>query len=463
MAVHNGRSHGKDLLLAALRHEELSAVPWVPFAGVHAGKLRGYSAYEVLKDSKKLVESLLAVNQIYDPDGQPVIFDLQVEAEILGCDLLWAKSAPPSVASHPLENKLEIPSRLPEAGDGRLPMILEAMGEMKRAVGDHTALYGLVCGPMTLASHLRGTEIFMDTFDNASFLEELLAFSQAVCLRMASLYQDAGMDVIAVVDPLVSQVSPRHFKQFLSKPFTGIFSDLRQMGVYSSFFVCGDATKNIEVMCQTGPDSISIDENINLPAAKAITDRYNITMGGNIPLTTRMLLGNQQDNMKFVVDLLDQLSDPESGKAPRNYILAPGCDMPYDTPMENTVGVLQAVRNPEGTRAMLANYESRTFDIEVTLPDYTHLQHPLVEVFTLDSETCAACGYMLSAAQRAVQEAGDGTEMVEYKFTKVENVARMMKLGVKNLPSLYINGELKYSSIIPSNRELLDEIEKSRS
>lgn len=462
MALHHNPSHGKELLLAALRHEQVPTVPWVPFAGVHAGKLRGYSALEVLTDARKLVDSLLAVNQVYDPDGQPVIFDLQVEAEILGCDLVWAQSAPPSVASHPLESKMEIPSRLPEARDGRLPMILEAMSEMKRAVGEHTALYGLVCGPKTLASHLRGTEIFMDTFDHPDFLAELLAFSQAVCLRMSILYKEAGMDVIAVVDPLVSQVSPRHFKQYLSRPFTGIFDSLRQMGVYSSFFVCGDATKNIEVMCQTGPDSISIDENIDLPAAKHITDRYNITMGGNIPLTTRMLLGNQQDNMKFVVDLLDQLRDPQSGSIPTNYILAPGCDMPYDTPMENTVGVLQAVRNPEGTREMLAHYESHTFDMDVDLPDYAHLTHPLVEVFTLDSDTCAACGYMLHAAQRAVQEAGEGVEMAEYKFTKAENVARMMKLGVKNLPSLYINGELKYSSIIPSNRELLEEIEKSK-
>ena len=174
-----------------------------------------------------------------------------------------------------------------------------------------------------------------------------------------------------------------------------------------------------------------------------------------------MLLGNQQDNMKFVVDLLEQLSGSANGQAPRNYILAPGCDMPYDTPVENTVGVLQAVRDPQSTRRMLTNYESRTFDIDVTLPDYAGLQSPLVEVFTLDSDTCAACSYMLNAAQRAVAEAGRGVELMEYKFTKPENVARMMKLGVKNLPSLYINGELKYSSIIPSNRELLEEIHKS--
>jgi uroporphyrinogen decarboxylase len=453
--------NGKELVLSALRHESLPAVPWVPFAGVHAGKLRGYSALDVLKDPKKLLDSLLAVNQVYGPDGQPVIFDLQVEAEILGCDLLWAHSAPPSVASHPLETNTSVPSRLPEASDGRLPMILDVMREMKKTVGDRTALYGLIAGPMTLASHLRGTEIFMDMYDHPDFLEGLLAYTKSVCLQMAGLYQEAGMDVIAVVDPLVSQVSPRTFKQYLLQPFSEIFTTIRQMGAFSSFFVCGDATKNIDVMCQSGPDSISVDENINLPEVKKISDWYNITIGGNIPLTTRMLLGNQQDNMKFVVDLLDLLNGNTSGSAPANFILAPGCDMPYDTPVENTVGVLQAVRDPQSTRLMLSNYESHTFDYEVTLPDYGNLKSPLVEVFTLDSDTCAACGYMLGAAQRAVNEAGGGVELVEYKFTKPENVARMIKLEIKNLPSLYINGELKYSSIIPSNRELLDEINKA--
>ena len=315
-------------------------------------------------------------------------------------------------------------------------------------------MYGLITGPFTLASHLRGTEIFMDMFDHPDFLDDLLAFCRDVVNRLADLYIEAGMDVIAVVDPLVSQISPRHFKKLLSQPYTDIFDYIRTQGVFSSFFVCGDATKNIDVMCQTGPDSISIDENIDLVAAKQITDKYNITIGGNIPLTTRMLLGSQQDNMKFVVDLLAQID-------PHNFILAPGCDMPYDVPIENTVGVVQAVRNPESTREMLANYQSKGFDLDaVVLPNYAGLAKPLVEVFTLDSDTCAACGYMRDAALRAVDELGDQVEIVEYKFTKKENVARVMKMGVKNLPSMYINGELAYSSIIPSNRELVEEIEK---
>ncbi len=460
MTFNHSSTTGKDLLLATLRHETTDRTPWVPFAGVHAGKLRGYSAMEVLTDGSKLLESLLEVNRVYDPDGQPVVFDLQIEAEILGCELVWTESGPPMVASHPLAERMEVPTHLPEATEGRLPIILETMRALKREVGEHTALYGLICGPMTLASHLRGTEIFMDSFDHPEFLQELLAYSRDVCVRMTQLYLDAGMDVIAVVDPLVSQVSPKHFKNFLLKPYRQLFDEIRQRGAFSSLFVCGDATKNMDVMCQTRPDCISVDENINLPAAKLITDRYNIAIGGNIPLTTRMLLGNQQDNMKFVVDLLAQLEDPANGLKPGNFILSPGCDMPYDVPMENVVGALQAVRDPQSTRHILEHYESHAFNIEVELPDYAHLNKPLVEVFTLDSDTCAACGYMMGAAVRAVEQLSGQVELQEYKFTRPENIARVMKMGVKNLPSLYINGELKYSSLIPSNRELIEEIQK---
>ncbi len=454
---------GKELLLAALRHEKTAAAPWVPFAGVHAGKLKGYTAMEVLQDGHKLLESLLAANQLYNPDGQPVVFDLQVEAELLGCQLVWAPKAPPSVATNPLAASLVAPTRMPGPDEGRLPMILEVMRAMKNAVGQKTALYGLVCGPFTLASHLRGTEIFMDMFDHPEQLKALLAYTCAVAQQIAGYYIEAGMDVIAVVDPLVSQVSPRHFKTFLLEPFQALFTCLRQRNVFSSFFVCGDATKNIEVMCQTGPDCISIDENIDLLAASQITARYNITLAGNIPLTTRMLLGSQQDNMKFVVDLLEAVRLPGEVLEYHNFILSPGCDMPYDTPTENVVGVLQAVRDPQTTRQMLAHYEAHGFDLPVELPDYTALPRPLVEVFTLDSDTCAACGYMLRAAQRAVGElgaSGISVDLVEYKFTLAENVARVVKMGIQKLPSLYINGQLKYSSVIPSNRELLEEIEK---
>lgn len=83
-------------------------------------------------------------------------------------------------------------------------------------------------------------------------------------------------------------------------------------------------------MCATGPDCISVDEDIDLARAKEISDRYNVTIAGNIPLTTVMLYGNQQDNVKCVVELLD-------GVPHKNLIVSSGCDMPCDVPIQNAV------------------------------------------------------------------------------------------------------------------------------
>ena len=446
----------KELLLATLEHKPTPRPAWIPFAGAYASRLKGYTATEMLQDADKLAECLLEVNRIFKPDGECCIFDLQIEAEILGCDLVWADNGPPSVASHPLATEDEdeepvVPCEctIPGPNDGRIPLVCKAMRKVKAEIGDETALYGLITGPFTLASHLRGSDIFMDMFDNDDYVHELLDYCNKVAFKMAEYYIDAGMDVIAVVDPLISQISTAHFTEFVAEPFTALFDHIREKGARSSFFVCGDATRNIEVMCQTHCDSISVDENVNFRPAKDICDKYNVALGGNIPLTTVMLHGTQMDNMKYCVDLVDSLDNKDG------LIVASGCDMPYGVPFENTIGCMQAVRQLDEVREMVKDYVADDgTDIDVELPDYEHLEKPLVEAFTLDPATCAACTYMVAATDEAKEAFGDAIEYHVYKYTVKEDIARMKKMGVPNLPSVYINGQMKFRSIIPSKEEL---------
>ena len=86
------------------------------------------------------------------------------------------------------------------------------------------------------------------------------------------------------------------------------------------------------------------------------------------------------------------------------------------------------------------------------------MDRPLIEVFTLDSATCAACTYMMDAALIAKKEYGDKIDVKEYKFTEKENISRVKKMGVQKLPSIYINGKLQFSSIIPRRSELFERI-----
>lgn len=446
---------GKEIIYKILNHEEVPRPGWIPFAGVHAGKLKGYDATEVYTDADKLFDSLMEVNKVYSPDGQVLLFDLQLEAEILGCQIEWSKNSPPCVMGGPLEDTDEIPTQTINKTDGRLPLVIDVTRRMKKAVGDKTALYGLFCGPFTLASHLRGTKLFKQLKKDPDYVHKILAYTTELALQMCQLYLDEGVDVIVPVDPVVSQVSPGHFDKYLTGPYKKIFDYIREKGAFSSFFVCGNATHIIDLMCQTGPDSLSIDENVNMAEAKKITDKHNVVIGGNIPLTTIMLFGNQMDNMKATIDLIDSLGD-----CSKNVIIAPGCDMPFATPIENTIAVSHAVLETEKAREMVANYELSDIEVEVELPDYEHLEKPLVEAFLLDPTACAACTYMWAVAQDAQKHFGDKIDVVEYRYNNLEDISRTKKMGVKQLPSLYLNGQLKYSSIIPNLDEFIKEIEE---
>ncbi|MFP4376343.1 MAG: uroporphyrinogen decarboxylase family protein [Spirochaetales bacterium] len=442
---------GKELIAMTMEHKPVPRVPWVPYTGVQIGSLKGYDATELLQDADKLLECLKEARHQYSPDGMPVVFDLQIEAEVLGCELLWASEAPPTVRSHPLAESAEIPSKIPSKEEGRIPLVLDVMRRFKPVAAD-TALYGLVCGPFTLASHLRGTNIFMDMYDDPDYVSKLLEYCTDVALAVASYYREAGMDIIGAVDPLISQISPDAFEQFMHAPYNRFFSEVRDWNAMSSFFVCGDATKNIEKMCLTGPDCLSVDENINMQAAKAITDKHNVVLSGNIQLTIVMLLGNQLDNQKAAIELLDAM-----GK--QNFILAPGCDMPYGTPAENIIGIGQAAQNPEAARSLVQGYVRDDLDVELEMPDYENLDHVLIEVLTIDSATCAACGYMRAAADDMEAQFGTKVEVVEHKITQVENIVRLSKLGVSNLPAIAINGKPMFISVIPSRAELAKAVE----
>ena len=96
--------HGKALINEALKGNPVERTPWVPYTGSQIANLKGYTAQEMFRDADKLYECCIEAESQYSPDGMTPMFDLQVEAEILGCDLAWYDNTPPTVCSHPLES-----------------------------------------------------------------------------------------------------------------------------------------------------------------------------------------------------------------------------------------------------------------------------------------------------------------------------------------------------------------------
>lgn len=444
---------GKEILLKTLRREAAERVPWVPFVGVHGGYLIGVDAESYLKSADHIVAGQTAAAERYQADGLPVVFDLQVEAEILGCELHWAKDSPPSVRAHPLGRAETIElDAIPEfsVSRGRFPLILEATRRLSAGIGDRVALYGLVTGPLTLAMHLRGEKLFTDLFDFPDTVEVLLDRCADVAIASAKAYLEAGADVVAVVDPINSLISPAHFEQFVSEPLNRIFNAVHAARGLSSLFVCGNASRNLEAMAETACDSISIDENVDLQQLKELCLDENKSFGGNLKLTTSLLLGNPNDARRDAVACYD------TGYA-RGYVLAPGCDLPYAVPPENLDVIASIARDPyQRDIARKLPPKDRDDDYaDIAIPDYARNGTIRIDVVTLDSAGCAPCAYMLDSARQAAIASGLDVDVTERKITVREGLAFMAKLGVDAIPTICIQGKPTFSSRVPDRRELL--------
>jgi MtaA/CmuA family methyltransferase len=445
---------GKQVILNALRGRLTERPAWLPFVGVHGAKIIGEKASDYLKSADLIVKGLTRARELYQPDGLPVAFDLQLEAEVLGCDLHWSDDGPPSVTSHPLSMGKELDD-LPEfdPAAGRMPIVLDAARRLKKEFGDEVALYGLITGPFTLALHLLGHDIFLQMFDQSYKVKTLMQYCSEVARKSADAYLDAGVDVIAVVDPMTSQISPEHFLEFVTPALNPVFGHIRDRGALSSLFVCGDATRNLDVMSRTHTDNMSIDENISLESVRDLTRQYSKSFGGNMRLTTVLLMGKPDDARLDAIRCIDI-----GGRC--GFILAPGCDLPYATPEENLQAAAEMVHDDYKRQVARTTItaDSAIHADDVELPDYTDPATVVMDVVTLDSASCAPCQYMVGVANQVAKEVDVKVEVHEHKITTREGVGFMVKLGVQNIPTICIDGDVAFASLTPSTRELAGRI-----
>jgi uroporphyrinogen decarboxylase len=87
-------------------------------------------------------------------------------------------------------------------------------------------------------------------------------------------------------------------------------------------------------------------------------------------------------------------------------------------------------------------------------------KHVLIELFTLDSAGCAPCTYVKELVDNAKMSIEGSVEIVEHKIKDKASVKLMKERGVTAIPTICINGEAVFESILPSEEELLEEIKK---
>ncbi len=279
--------------------------------------------------------SLQALYDTFRPHGLFFFMDLSVEAGALGLQVQYPLMESPIVENHPVTSRDDIEklAGIDILADCRVLSNLETMKLMKKELPCLKGAY--VTGPYTLASLLCGaSEAAMLTIDNPELLHAVCGFCADAVSRYAKALENAGADMVMILEPSAVMLSPRQFTEF-SGNYVQSLDEV--VGVDTILHICGDTTHLLPGMAATGVAGFSLDYAVDLPAAAgAISDNQFIM--GNLDPVGVLKDGSPDSIPSMTADLVSSME----GKG--NFILSSGCDIPHDAPAENIQAFIEAGR-----------------------------------------------------------------------------------------------------------------------
>ena len=335
------RSVGVPMMLAARRIPLATMVRLagrricIPSAGYSAIALSGTSVRDNLCDGALMFETLAGAIERFGLEVDGTASDLTIEPGACGCPVTMPDNDTPYVSEHPFSTLEDI--RALQVPDPLADPRMRAMTETVRLLSKRFALLTVAggSGPFTLAAELIGaSEAAMNTVMEPALMHELLEYCTRVCSAYLAAIVRAGAEVILIGEPTAAILSPASYKEF-SGAYTKRLIDSIPRPVI--LHICGDAGHLLEGMCATGAQGLSLDAPVDLPSVAQSVPR-DVVLIGNLDTVSVLLEGTPERVRESTTAML------ESMRPYKNYVASSGCDLSYNTPVENIVAMIETVR-----------------------------------------------------------------------------------------------------------------------
>jgi uroporphyrinogen decarboxylase len=307
----------------------------IPLMGFPGTQLNGSTLKQNTFNWGTQFSTIFALQRRFRPDGIFFFMDLSVEASALGLPVRFPLDESPSVENHPLRSAADLVRFYGSdiLSDGRVAVFVETMRLMARYLD--VLKGGYVIGPFSLAGLLMGaSEAAMATVVNPELLHAVLRFTSGVISRYARALERAGADMIAILEPSASFLSPRHFREFAGVYLQEIIGTLSSVPI---LHICGQTTSLLQAMVETGAQGLSLDSMVDLPAAATHVSE-DVVLIGNLDTVQVMIQASPNGVYRATRDLLQAMA-PFS-----NFVLSTACDLPLETPLENIHAMMDAAR-----------------------------------------------------------------------------------------------------------------------
>ena len=335
--------NGYQRTMGVLRGEQPDRVPVCLHNFLPAAREAGIPLERYLTEPEAAARAHLQAVETYGYDCILIDLDTTMLAEAMGARRDNTPGEPGHIAA-PAIRSLDEAEKLqpvdPER-DGRIPVLLEAIRIMARAVGGQVAIRGNSdqCA-FSLAGLLRGMEDFLcDLVSEPDHpgLQRLLEVSYQSHLATHRAVRRAGADFTSLGDSPAGPdvVSPAIFQRFARPYEERLVRDLAADGTFTVIHICGNTSAILDQLAQYPACGFELDYKTDSARAKATAGREHVLFG-NIDPSGVLARGSAEQVREASRRLI------ETWKPGGRFVLNAGCALPAMTPPENIRALVAA-------------------------------------------------------------------------------------------------------------------------
>jgi [methyl-Co(III) methanol-specific corrinoid protein]:coenzyme M methyltransferase len=290
----------------------------------------GLIFHETHKDPQKMASAAASTYKLSGLPSAVVPLDMYVEAEALGAQINYRENGGyefPQVRKAGFDSAKKLVAEISKFSQilakGRVELVCESIELIKKDIGGEAIIGGMIPGPYTLLLLVADAgKMFMEMKKEPQAVTDALHHLSSILAEVGTAYRNAGADFITVHDMGGSPafIGPAKYEQFVFPAEKLLIEKLPKPRVLS---VCGNVTSSFHLLSQTGADAISVDQTVDLVAARqALKDTL---LFGNLDPVETLWQGNEDQVHESALRAKEAGVDA----------IWPGCDLVPLTPIEN--------------------------------------------------------------------------------------------------------------------------------
>jgi uroporphyrinogen decarboxylase len=324
-----------ERLVAFSQGRDMDRIPLFPFLATIGAKVSGMSLRDMRANAENEAKVQIDCYHRLGNDCLTVDYGLHGLGIALGSRVNDPEYGVPLIQEFALDDLKNLSAldmgRTGRQKDPELRQRYAAAEIMLEALGDECGVDVTISGPFTAAASIFPTErllraLIKDPENVHTLLHMCTESIIAICKDLFSL----GVS-FTLCDPIASGtvLKKQNYLDFVFPYTRKIVDELHQAGASVAYHICGNTTAIVEPMVDTGIDLLSLDNLVDMESAKHKVGQ-RVCLVGNVDPVGVMMQGTPEDVDRAVRECFRKASDSPSG-----FILATGCDIPYDGSLEN--------------------------------------------------------------------------------------------------------------------------------